>query len=113
MCTGIFTEICTLFVQRDRKERKLYSDDWALGDDEIEGRRSFSLQDKLESDRFSQCFAKEMQGPGILISFYVFQYNHYLLLLLAQMDVSCNRKIYLNSKIKVHVSKITHNSKSY
>lgn len=54
---------------RDRKERKLYSDDWALGDDEIEGRRSFSLQDKLESDRFAQCFAKEMQGPDFNIAY--------------------------------------------
>lgn len=54
---------------RDRKERKLYSDDWALGDDEIEGRRSFSLQDKLETDRFAQCFAKEMQGSDFTLAY--------------------------------------------
>lgn len=54
---------------RDRKDRKLYSDDWALGDEEIEGRRSFSLQDKLENERFSQCFAKEMQGADFNLSY--------------------------------------------
>lgn len=53
--------------QRDRKERKLYTDDWALGDEDIEGRRSFSLQEKLESTKFPQCFAKEMQGSGRFI----------------------------------------------
>ncbi|CAG2055346.1 unnamed protein product, partial [Timema podura] len=47
---------------RDRKERKHYIDDWALGDEEIEGRRSFHLDEKIETDRFPQCFVKEMQG---------------------------------------------------
>nr|CAD7427100.1 unnamed protein product [Timema monikensis] len=49
---------------RDRKERKHYIDDWALGDEEIEGRRSFHLDEKIETDRFPQCFVKEMQGIG-------------------------------------------------
>lgn len=53
-------------LQRDRKEKKLYTDDWALGDDDIEGRRSFSIQEKLETDRYSQNFVKEMQGAGNL-----------------------------------------------
>jgi hypothetical protein len=53
--------------QRDRKERKHYTDDWALGDEEIEGRRSFRLEDKMESDRFPQCFVKEMAGSGMLM----------------------------------------------
>jgi hypothetical protein len=56
-----------LSLQRDRKERKHYTDDWALGDEEIEGRRSFRLDDKMESDRFPQCFVKEMVGSGMLI----------------------------------------------
>lgn len=54
-------------LQRDRKERKHYTDDWALGDEEIEGRRSFRLEDKMESDRFPQCFVKEMVGLGMLM----------------------------------------------
>nr|CAD7597925.1 unnamed protein product [Timema genevievae] len=49
-------------LPRDRKERKHYIDDWALGDEEIEGRRSFHLDEKIETDRFPQCFVKEMQG---------------------------------------------------
>jgi F-box/leucine-rich repeat protein 10/11 len=58
---------CVLPLQRDRKERKHYTDDWALGDEEIEGRRSFRLDDKMESDRFPQCFVKEMVGSGMLM----------------------------------------------
>jgi len=57
----------TYLLQRDRKERKHYTDDWALGDEEIEGRRSFRLEDKMESDRFPQCFVKEMAGSGMLM----------------------------------------------
>jgi hypothetical protein len=58
--------LCIFPLQRDRKERKHYTDDWALGDEEIEGRRSFRLEDKMESDRFPQCFVKEMIGSGML-----------------------------------------------
>jgi len=54
---------------RDRKERKHYTDDWALGDEEIEGRRSFRLEDKMESDRFPQCFVKEMIGPDFNLAY--------------------------------------------
>lgn len=54
-------------LQRDRKERKHYTDDWALGDEEIEGRRSFRLEDKMESDRFPQCFVKDMVGSGMFM----------------------------------------------
>nr|CAD7399449.1 unnamed protein product [Timema cristinae] len=56
--------ICLCLLYRDRKERKHYIDDWALGDEEIEGRRSFHLDEKIETDRFPQCFVKEMQGIG-------------------------------------------------
>ncbi|XP_049794770.1 jmjC domain-containing histone demethylation protein 1-like [Schistocerca nitens] len=54
---------------RDRKERKHYTDDWALGDEEIEGRRSFRLEDKMETDRFPQCFVKEMQGADFNLAY--------------------------------------------
>lgn len=49
--------------QRDRKP-KLYTDDWAIADEEIEGGRLFQLDDKLESDRYEQNFVKEMNGKG-------------------------------------------------
>lgn len=55
---------CVCF-QRARKERKLYSDEWALGDDDIDGNISvFSIADKVEDPQFSQNFVKEMNGPG-------------------------------------------------
>ncbi|KAL4711786.1 hypothetical protein ACJJTC_005955 [Scirpophaga incertulas] len=55
---------------RERKQRKLYSDEWALGDDEVEGGRGFSLADKLESPRFEHPGTViEMQGPDITISY--------------------------------------------
>nr|XP_018914262.1 PREDICTED: jmjC domain-containing histone demethylation protein 1 isoform X1 [Bemisia tabaci] len=56
-------------AMRDRKEKKLYTDDWALGDDDIEGRRSFSIQEKLETDRYSQNFVKEMQGADFNLAY--------------------------------------------
>ncbi|XP_073991040.1 lysine demethylase 2 [Rhodnius prolixus] len=54
---------------RDRKERKLYTDDWAIGDEELEGKRSFNLQEKLESDNYSQSYVREMQGPDFNITY--------------------------------------------
>lgn len=71
----VFIECLYIFpLQRDRKERKHYTDDWALGDEEIEGRRSFRLEDKMESDRFPQCFVKEMAGQGMLMLGSVFYF---------------------------------------
>ncbi|XP_045539000.1 jmjC domain-containing histone demethylation protein 1 isoform X2 [Papilio machaon] len=55
---------------RERKQRKLYSDEWALGDDEAEGGRGFSLADKLESPRFEHTGAIiEMTGSELTISY--------------------------------------------
>ncbi|XP_013144915.1 PREDICTED: jmjC domain-containing histone demethylation protein 1 isoform X2 [Papilio polytes] len=55
---------------RERKQRKLYSDEWALGDDEAEGGRGFSLADKLESPRFEHTGAViEMTGSELTISY--------------------------------------------
>lgn len=60
-----------LCFQRDRKERKLYTDDWMLGEeDDIEGRRSFRLEDKMETDKFTTtCFVKEMNGADLTLSY--------------------------------------------
>lgn len=54
---------------RDRKERKLYTDDWAINDDELEGKRSFNLQEKLECDNFSQSYVREMNGSDFTITY--------------------------------------------
>ncbi|KAM3963878.1 lysine demethylase 2 [Aphomia sociella] len=55
---------------RERKQRKLYSDEWALGDDEAEGGRGFSLADKLESSHFEHAGAVlEMHGSEITVSY--------------------------------------------
>nr|XP_013189630.1 unnamed protein product [Amyelois transitella] len=54
---------------RERKQRKLYSDEWALGDDEAEGGRGFSLADKLESPRFEHAGSVlEMHGSEITVA---------------------------------------------
>ncbi|XP_053617138.1 jmjC domain-containing histone demethylation protein 1 isoform X2 [Plodia interpunctella] len=55
---------------RERKQRKLYSDEWALGDDEAEGGRGFSLADKLESPRFEHSGSiLEMHGSEITVAY--------------------------------------------
>ena len=41
-----------LNFQRERT-RKHYTDDWAFGDDDIEGRRNFQVEEKLESDKYN------------------------------------------------------------
>ncbi|BES92321.1 jmjC domain-containing histone demethylation protein [Nesidiocoris tenuis] len=54
---------------RDRKERKAYVDDWALGEDELDGKRSFNLQEKLESENYSQSYVREMNGSDLTITY--------------------------------------------
>ena len=51
-------------LQRKRKERKLYSDDWALGDEEIEGHHTFDLEEKVRCDRYDVSYVKNMEGVG-------------------------------------------------
>ncbi|KAM0725100.1 JmjC domain-containing histone demethylation protein 1 [Formica fusca] len=55
--------------QLRERTRKLYTDDWTLGDEEIEGRRTFQLDEKIECERydlnnFSGLF-REMTGPEL------------------------------------------------
>ncbi|XP_063541414.1 jmjC domain-containing histone demethylation protein 1 [Cydia strobilella] len=55
---------------RERKQRKLYSDEWALGDDDVEGGRGFSLADKLESPRFEHPGSiHEMFGTELTVAY--------------------------------------------
>lgn len=65
-----FNKYYITFQQRERKQRKLYSDEWALGDDEAEGGRGFSLADKLESARFEHTGAVvEMSGTDLTVAY--------------------------------------------
>ncbi|KAF4518543.1 hypothetical protein B566_EDAN004287 [Ephemera danica] len=56
---------------RDRKQRKHYTDDWAFGDEEIDGlNASFDLEDRLTSPRFEQCsVVKEMVGSELTVAY--------------------------------------------
>lgn len=54
--------------QRERKQRKLYSEEWALGDDDYEGARGFSVAEKLESARFARSgMVREMKGSDLTV----------------------------------------------
>lgn len=67
---GKATGVLSYFLQRERKQKKLYSEDWALGDDEIEGRRSFNLQEKLENPEFAtHNIVKEMHGNELNVAY--------------------------------------------
>lgn len=55
-------------AQRERKQKKLYAEEYALGDDDTEGVRGFSVAEKLESDRFAQTgMVREMKGTDLSI----------------------------------------------
>lgn len=45
------------------KERKTYTDH-ELDDDEIEGKRSYKIEDKLASDRYNKDYVKKLAGEG-------------------------------------------------
>ena len=66
-----FLRLFLCLFQRERKQKKLYSEDWALGDDEIEGRRSFNLQEKLENPLFAtHNIVKEMHGNELNVAYF-------------------------------------------
>jgi hypothetical protein len=57
------------FFQRERKQKKLYADEWALGDDEFESGRAFSVAEKLESPAFAQQgMVREMKGTDLSVA---------------------------------------------
>lgn len=56
----------TEYVQR-KQQRRNY-DDEAIGDDEIEGKRTFNVDEKLQSTKFEEeTFVKSMKGTGGLL----------------------------------------------
>ncbi|XP_035899887.1 jmjC domain-containing histone demethylation protein 1 [Anopheles stephensi] len=55
---------------RERKQRKLYSEEFTFGDDDYEGGRGFSVAEKLESPRFAQSgMVREMKGENLTVGF--------------------------------------------
>ncbi|KAG5680189.1 hypothetical protein PVAND_009714 [Polypedilum vanderplanki] len=55
---------------RERKQRKLYADEYALGDDEFESGRAFSVAEKLESMKFAQQgMVREIRGSDLTVAF--------------------------------------------
>uniref|UniRef100_A0A182SVD2 [histone H3]-dimethyl-L-lysine(36) demethylase n=1 Tax=Anopheles maculatus TaxID=74869 RepID=A0A182SVD2_9DIPT len=57
-------------VRRERKQRKLYSEEFTFGDDDYEGARGFSVAEKLESPRFAQSgMVREMKGENLTVGF--------------------------------------------
>uniref|UniRef100_A0A224L177 [histone H3]-dimethyl-L-lysine(36) demethylase n=1 Tax=Drosophila subobscura TaxID=7241 RepID=A0A224L177_DROSU len=55
---------------RERKQRKLYLDEWSQGDDDGEGARGFSVAEKLESSKFAQAgMVREMRGCDLTVAF--------------------------------------------
>ncbi|XP_035709245.1 jmjC domain-containing histone demethylation protein 1 isoform X2 [Folsomia candida] len=56
---------------RDRKERKVYTDFWALGDadDDIEGPQSFDLEEKLNSPKFNKNVVLSMKGSEFNLAY--------------------------------------------
>ncbi|XP_001606028.1 jmjC domain-containing histone demethylation protein 1 [Nasonia vitripennis] len=59
--------------QLRERTRKLYSDDWAFGDEDFEGRRGFQVEEKIESDRYDlgnfNGLFREMTGPELTVAY--------------------------------------------
>ena len=50
------------------REKRKYNEE--LVDDEIDKRAAFSVQEKLNSDRFDRCFIQEMSGEEVNLKFF-------------------------------------------
>lgn len=59
--------------QLRERTRKLYTDDWTIGDEEIEGRRTFQLDEKIECDRYNLSnftgLFREMAGSELNLAY--------------------------------------------
>jgi hypothetical protein len=56
-------------LKRERKQKKVYADEWALGDDEFDGGRAFSVAEKLASPAFAQQgMVREMKGADLTVA---------------------------------------------
>ena len=52
-----------VFLQR-HKHRKVYADT-DIDEDDIEGKRTYDLNEKLQSNRYNADFVSEMKGDGM------------------------------------------------
>lgn len=58
-----------IYLQRERKQRKLYADEYALADDDFESGRAFSVAEKLESPAFAQQhMVREVKGSDLTVA---------------------------------------------
>ena len=48
------------------KERKTYTDQ-EIDDDEIEGKRSYKIEDKVSDDRHNKEYVQYLRGEGIML----------------------------------------------
>lgn len=59
--------------QLRERTKKLYTDDWAIGDEEIEGRRTFQLDEKIECERYNLSnftgLFRIMTGPELNVAY--------------------------------------------
>lgn len=77
-----------LCLQRTRTQRR-YQDD-GISDDEIEGKRMFDLDEKLECERFGSELIKHMEGKGetsvLKFIFYFFKTEPFVIISRALWD---------------------------
>ncbi|XP_046416749.1 jmjC domain-containing histone demethylation protein 1-like [Neodiprion fabricii] len=59
--------------QLRERTKKLYTDDWTLGDEDIEGRRTFQLDEKIDCERYDLSnfngLFREMTGSELTLSY--------------------------------------------
>lgn len=69
----VFLLILFLLIRQRERTRKFYTDDWTFGDEEFEGRRVFSVEEKIESDKYDlKNFAglyREITGPELTVKY--------------------------------------------
>lgn len=59
----------SLEFQRERKQRKLYLEEWSMGEDDFDGVRGFSVAEKLKSTKFAQNgMVREMNGADLTVT---------------------------------------------
>ncbi|XP_061106600.1 lysine-specific demethylase 2A isoform X2 [Conger conger] len=96
--------------------RRRYQDD-GISDDEIEGKRSFDLDEKLQSDRFNTCLVKRMEGKDFTFEYIqkeglrapiVFEKPDGLGIQMPETDFSVNDvKLFVGSRRVIDVMDVT------
>ncbi|XP_063229275.1 jmjC domain-containing histone demethylation protein 1-like isoform X2 [Bacillus rossius redtenbacheri] len=58
-----------MIFMSDSKDSKNFTNDWAMDGEKIKMQQTFDLEEKIKSDKFTQCFVKEMQGVDFNVSY--------------------------------------------